>query len=140
MCWLKAVLRIAYSNKNWKRKITKLARRCLCLNTRKQKCQRWNIIFDCCKQSLTRLYYLPFHPSIQPFIQDHTFCTKKEWLVIYCINLLLFCATHKTGEDLFLYTQNFQLQIFNANAQNFQCRTFSTANFTILLDFFNFLK
>ena len=52
--------------------------------------------FDCCKQSLTRLYHPSFLPSSATL-----FCTKKERLAIYCKNSRLICANHKTGKDRF---------------------------------------
>ena len=34
-------------------------------------------IFDCCKQSLTRLNHPPIHPSIHQPVQCHTFLNEK---------------------------------------------------------------
>ena len=67
------------------------------------------LVFDCCKQSLIQLYYPPSHPS-----RTILLCTKKERLGIYCIDLLLFCANHKTGEDRFFCSQNFNFKLYNA--------------------------
>ena len=39
--------------------------------------EKVNLIFDCCKQSLTRLKHPP--------TKNHTFLHKKEQLAIYCI-------------------------------------------------------
>ena len=65
-------------------------------------------VSDCCQQSLTRLLLPSFHPSILP---PYFFKTHSKFSI-----------------------QNFQLQIFNANAQHFQ--------FEILISckIYNFLK
>ena len=67
-------------------------------------------LFDCCKQSLTRLYHPSFHPSIHPPIHPPIlpssallFCTKKERLAIYCMNLILF---GHMAIDLITYSSN----------------------------------
>ena len=55
-------------------------------------------IFDCCKQSLTRLFLPSFLPPIHPV--PYFFARKRsDWPFTYCINLILFCANHKTGEN-----------------------------------------
>ena len=94
---------------------------------------RLKIVFDWCKQSLTR--------SILPSSQCHIFCTKKERLAIYCINLLLISANYKTGMDRFFIvvvskkqslTQLFCLFKTHSefSTQNFQfkCSTFSISH------------
>ena len=62
----------------------------------------WNsIIFYCCKQSLTRLYHPPIHPSTHP-LRTILFCTKK---MSNC-NFTVYISSHfvqinNTGENLF---------------------------------------
>ena len=89
-------------------------------------------LFNCFKQSLTWLY----HPSIHPS-RTILFCTKKERMPKYCINLLLFCANHKTDENCFLI--NLKCPTSNFTAQR-KCLEFSTENLQFFLNFFNFLK
>ena len=58
-----------------------------------------NIIFDCCKQSLTRSnIHPPTHPPTHPS-SAILFCTENEQLPNYCMKLILFCAKRKTSED-----------------------------------------
>ena len=89
----------------------------------------FDVIFECCKKSLTRLYHPSIHPSNHP--TTLLFCMKNERLAIYCINLLIFCANHKTGEDLFILNS---FKIFNANAQHFLFQTLFNCKI------YNFLK
>ena len=66
-------------------------------------------IFDCCEQSLTRLFHLPsIHPSTHPSILPGK----------------LFKRSKKSN-------LNFQLKIFRANLHNFQFQTYITEKFTI---------
>ena len=76
-----------------------------------------DLIFDCCKQSLNPLQHPSIHPPIHPV--PECFCTKSERLPIYCLYLLLFCAS--------CFSQIFQLKIFNSqfSTKYFQ-RKFST--------------
>ena len=82
---------------------------------RNWQCQFWSkTIFDCCKQSLNRLY----HPSIHPPIQDHRFLHKRgayaKLLYIFAPILWKFQKrsglfyVYKTGENqlFFMWTSN----------------------------------
>ena len=53
------------------------------------------LFFDCCKQSLNRLYHSSTHPPIHSSIHPSSttlFCTKMEHILTCCMNALFFCA------------------------------------------------
>ena len=71
-------------------------------------------VFDCCKQSLNRLQHPPIHPSIHPPIHPvpEFFAQKVS------DSQFILIETHSK-----FLTQNFQLIIFDANAQHFLFQT-----------------
>ena len=80
-------------------------------------------IFDCCKQSLTRLCLPPTHPSIHPSIhQARYFLRLSKYQLLNSLEIFNFNPYLIYNHSKFS-TQNFQLIIFNANTQHFPFQT-----------------
>ena len=79
-------------------------------------------VFDCCKQSLTRLYHLSIHPSI------HSFLREKGAKPNYWIYLLLLCANSILKPVLFILksktVKKVNILLFNSKWRHYDSRSF----------------
>ena len=96
---------------------------------------RFNLffIFDCCKQSLTRLLHPPIHPPIHPSIHPSTtvyFLGENRALTYYSLFNL---NSLKIFDSIFL-TQN-----FNAINQHFHFNLYLSGKFTFFCNNQNFI-
>ena len=81
-------------------------------------------LFDCCIQSLIRLY----HPPIHPPIQCHTFYGVDTKFLLHKFQKAIFGRADTNNAN----AQNFQLQTFHSKYSKFL-----TSNFTFLIRLFS---
>ena len=99
-------------------------------------------IFDCCKQSLTRLYHPPTHPPIHPvpyfFVRKRNICQITVYICSYYVQIT---RQVKTGFNFFKINSKFSTSNFTTQMLRiFNFELYITANLQFYYDFFQLFE